>query len=80
MKITKVENSSNISAIGYDEVKISLSSNIVNILRIYFKNGLIYDYYNVPNEVYEEFLKSESKGTFFHKNINKKYTFLKVEK
>lgn len=80
MKITKVENSSNISAIGYDEVKVSLSSNIVNILRIYFKNGLIYDYYNVPKEVYEEFLKSESKGTFFHKNINKKYIFLKVEK
>lgn len=70
--------STNIVAIGYGETRLSLSSKSIPVLRVQFNNG-IYDYYNVSKEVYEDFLKAESKGSYFHKNINKKYDFEKIK-
>lgn len=40
---------------------------------ITFKTGGKYCYYNVPKAVYTDLLASQSKGTFFHKNIEGKY-------
>lgn len=53
--------SSNIASISYDEE--------FNILRVKFHTGSIYDYDDVPMELYNKFLKSTSKGKFFHENI-----------
>ena len=66
MKMTKVE-SSTIIAIGYDNKK----------LEIQFKNGT-YRYSDVEKEVYDNLLKSESKGKYFYKNIKGKYRFERI--
>lgn len=79
MKLKKVE-SNNIDQIGFAvDVKQTMNSTPVNILRILFTNGRMYDYFDVPQNVYRSFLNSESKGKFFHKHINKKYEYKKVD-
>lgn len=60
VKMTKV-NSSNIAAIGYNEVKQTLV--------VLFHSGTTYTYIPVLKETYEEFLKAESIGKYFHSNI-----------
>jgi hypothetical protein len=48
--------SSNIFSIGYDPVN--------KILQVEFKKGSIYEYYDVPDNVYQNFMKAGSKGNF----------------
>lgn len=62
----KVPNSSFIRAIGYDD---SLET-----LYIRFKHGM-YEYYDVPESIFEGIIKAESVGEYFHKNIRHKYSY-----
>lgn len=62
MKLYMVE-SSNIDAIGWEN----------NVLRVLFKSGNSFDYLNVSKEIFEEMLKAESKGSFFHRKIKSNY-------
>lgn len=59
--------SSNIDSIGFDE----------NGLMVQFKNGSKYQYADVDLALYNEFLKSGSKGQFFNTRIKNK-TYIKV--
>jgi Zn-dependent M32 family carboxypeptidase len=78
MELKKVQ-SSNIEQIGYEEkYKITLNKE-VSRLRIVFTSGGIYDYYNIPKEVYEEFLNAKSIGKYFWANIKNKYDYEKVK-
>jgi hypothetical protein len=71
--------SSNIASIGWQANQlINDASQPVDILRIVYKNGLVYDYYNVHQKDYEAFLASESKGQFYHKNIKGRYREARV--
>lgn len=65
MERIAVENSSNIVSAGYDETD--------HILEIEFKDGGVYKYLDVPLEVFDSFMNSESKGKFFHQNIKNAY-------
>ncbi|SDG58636.1 KTSC domain-containing protein [Chitinophaga filiformis] len=47
-------------------------------LRIIFVSGLIYDYKNVPEEVYHAMKTSGSKGTYLNKHIKGHYEYEKV--
>ena len=78
MELKKVE-SSNISQIGYNEFNQITLNKIVSTLRIVFNSGNIYDYYDVPKEVYENFLNAKSIGKYFWANIKDKYDFEKVK-
>ncbi len=49
-----------------------------HILRITFVSGKVYDYKNVPGDVFNEMKNSASKGTYFNKDIKGKYSFKKV--
>lgn len=49
-------------------------------LYIYFKRGHVYAYQNVPENIYEEFEKSNSHGEYFRKVIAKDYLYLKLFK
>jgi len=63
--------SSNLAAIGYDSSACTL--------RVQFNHGGIYDYYSVPQELYEGLLHSGSKGTFLNEQIKKAgYSYDKV--
>lgn len=48
--------SSNIFSIGYDPVN--------KILQVEFRRGSIYEYYDVPDNIYQNFMSAESKGKF----------------
>jgi hypothetical protein len=43
-----------------------------------FKNGLKYEYDEVPHQVYTQFRMSESQGKFFSTNITKTFKYKKL--
>jgi hypothetical protein len=64
--------SSNISSIGYDAA--------TKTLEVEFSNSGVYQYKEVPKEVYEGFSKAESIGSYFAKSVRAKgFSYLKVE-
>jgi len=62
--------SSNLASIGYDP------SN--QILEIEFNHGGIYQYSDVPLEVYNEIMEADSHGKYFAKNIKNNYEFKRM--
>lgn len=69
MKRKTVE-SSNLASIGYD------SEN--EILEVEFNHGGIYQYFDVPHDVYEELMNTESHGKYFSANIRNDYEYQKL--
>ena len=63
--------STSIRSIGYEPIN--------SILEVEFKNGGIYQYFNVPPDVYEELMNTESHGIYFHENIKEIYQYAKVD-
>lgn len=63
-------NSSNIKKASYD---INTKK-----LKVTFGNNSIYEYDDIPHEIFSEFNLSESQGKYFNKNISKKYTYKKI--
>ena len=57
-------------AAGYDADK--------KILEIQFVSGDVYQYFDVPLEIYNRLLEAESYGHYFNYNIRDNYSFLKV--
>jgi hypothetical protein len=51
-----------IQAVGYSRV-----------LEIAFQSGRVYQYFDVDEKVYHEFLKSNSKGKYFNAHIRGKF-------
>lgn len=62
--------SSNIKSIGYDS---SLS-----LLEIEFNKGGLYQYHNVPTNIFNSLMRTTSKGTFFHQFIERNYRCVKL--
>jgi hypothetical protein len=48
-------------------------------LRVTFVSGMIYDYKNVPEEIYEALKTSGAKGIYLNQHIKGKYLFEKVK-
>ena len=44
-----------------------------------FKNGAQYEYEEVPHSIYTKFRMAESQGSYFSKEISKKYIYKKIE-
>jgi len=61
--------SSAISSIGYNAEK--------KILEIEYFSGEVYDYLNVPEDIFNELMQAESKGTFANTRIKDHYEFEK---
>ena len=62
--------SSNISAVGYDEQ--------FETLEVEFLNGSIYQYYNVPRNLYEQLMQAGSKGRFLNTYIKNAYPYSRI--
>jgi hypothetical protein len=62
--------SSNINSVGYEESS--------NTLEIEFKSGSVYQYFNVPQEVYNELLQDSSIGRYFIRNIRDTYRSYRI--
>ena len=48
------------------------------LLTLTFHSGGVYEYVNVAQTVWEELLRAESKGQFFHDSIRDHYAYRKV--
>lgn len=49
------------------------------VLKIVFVSGLIYEYKNVPESIYNAMKASRSKGIYFNQHIKGKFEFEKAE-
>lgn len=62
--------SSNLISAGYDES--------AQTLEVEFVNGTVYQYYNVGSDLYDQFMRSPSKGQFLHTYIRNAYPYSRV--
>ncbi len=62
--------SSNISSIGYDAD--------TDTLEVEFLSGAIYQYYNVPQNIYDQLMQAGSKGRFLNTYIKNAYPYSRV--
>ena len=62
--------SSNIAEIGYDE-----SSRTLEAL---FKNGSLYQYFDVPPQIYAELMQASSIGQYLNTNIKGQFRYARV--
>lgn len=69
MQRTPVD-SSNISSIGYDEDS--------NTLEIEFHSGAVYQYFDIPLNVFQGIMGPGSKGQYFAQHIKGYYRYVKV--
>lgn len=49
-----------------------------SVLIVGFVSGLVYEYYDVPEEVYKTMKSYTSKGAFLNREIRNKYRFRKI--
>lgn len=66
MNLIEVE-SSMIQAVGYDEE--------TQVLRVVFNNGGLYEYYDVPSEIYDGLMQAESKGQYMRAMVIDQYPY-----
>jgi hypothetical protein len=62
--------SSNIASIGYDANS--------QTLEIEFLNGGVYQYFDIPQHVYDELMNADSHGQYLAQNIKGVYRYSKV--
>jgi len=62
--------SSNIASIGYDEA--------TSTLEIEFLNNSVYQYFDVPQYIYNELMEAESHGKYLAQNIKGIYRYSRI--
>lgn len=62
--------SSNLASIGYDAEN--------EILEVEFNHGGVYQYFDVPENVYEELMDADSHGVYFSAKIRNDYSYQKL--
>lgn len=60
--------SSNIATVGFAN----------RVLEIEFKHGGVYQYFDVPENVFLDLIKADSKGTYHNKYIRGHYQYTKI--
>ena len=65
-----IVSSTNIRSIGYDPQSA--------VLEVEFTSGDVYQYFNVPENLYQQFLHASSHGQFLNDNIRYNYRYQKV--
>lgn len=69
MERTPVD-SSNVASIGYDAE--------TQTLEVEFQNGSVYQYFDVPEHVFDGFMQAPSKGQYLHQNIRDVYRYARM--
>lgn len=62
--------SSNVASIGYDAQ--------TETLEVEFHNGTIYQYFNVPQGLYDQLCNASSKGVFLNTYIRNAFAYSRV--
>lgn len=63
--------SGNLKSMGYDPINL--------ILEVEFHDGGVYQYYDVPPDMFKGLDLAESKGKYHHQFIKFRYKYKKVE-
>ncbi len=66
----RLVSSSNLASVGYDAGS--------ETLEVEFRNGHIYEYYNVPQVMFDALMQAPSTGSFFNANIRNAFACAKV--
>ena len=70
MEWIETPESSNIARFKYDESK--------QVLDVEFKHGGMYEYFDVPESIYQQMKSASSKGQFLAQNIKGHYRYARV--
>lgn len=70
MKCIETPKSSSIARFCYKERE--------QVLIVEFKHGGVYNYYDVPQRVFEQMILAPSKGRFFLEHIREEYDYTQV--
>jgi KTSC domain len=62
--------STNVAEIGYDDSR--------RILEVLFKNGTLYQYFDVPPQEYQALLQAGSLGQYLNANIKGRFRYARV--
>lgn len=62
--------SSNIVRFGYDDTS--------RVLKVEFKNGGVYDYFDVPDQVFNNMKNAPSKGQFLAQQVKGTYRYARA--
>lgn len=62
--------SSNVASIGFDDSSLTLE--------VEFNDGSVYQYFDVPEALYQEFMNASSKGKFLHDNIRHSFRYSRL--
>jgi len=62
--------STNLKAIGYDSEG--------GILRVEFNNGHIYEYEDVPEQVFDSLMSARSKGGYLNSQIKERFNYKRI--
>lgn len=63
----RIVQSSNVASVGYDEAS--------GTLEVEFVKGHIYQYFGVPQNIFDQFMEAPSKGVFLNTYIKNAYPF-----
>lgn len=66
----RVVQSTNVSSLGYDPAS--------GTLEVEFLKGTIYQYFGVPQGIYDQLMEAPSKGQFINTYIKNAYAFSRV--
>ncbi|WGR93654.1 KTSC domain-containing protein [Bradyrhizobium sp. ISRA443] len=62
--------SSTVAEVGYDPIG--------RILEVLFKSGAVYQYFDVPQQIYEELMRASSAGGFLNSNVKGQFRYARV--
>lgn len=62
--------SSTVVSVGYEPSTLTLE--------VEFKNGSIYQYFDMPDSVYQELMRASSVGKFLNANIKNNYRYVRL--
>ena len=62
--------SSNLAEIGYDEPR--------RVLEVLFKNGSVYQYFDVPPQEHQALMQAKSHGQYLNANIKGRFRYARV--
>ena len=62
--------SRNVASVGYDQNTLTLE--------VEFHSGSVYQYFDVPEAVYQEFMTADSIGRYLNQNIKNTYRYAQI--
>ena len=79
IKSEKILGKKIICEIDSSTVKVAEYDTSTKKLLVTFKGDVQYEYEDIPHDIFTKFRMAESQGSFFNKQIGRKYVYTKIE-